>query len=151
MKKIKNLLVKNAVVPVQWNLAVTEDIEWHNAVIIATAMSRGVDVSKLWDGTILFIDDFPSVKLKQRPYTFKGFSDTVSTKTQTPQPAGFSESFTGFTLGESSYIFGGFQDNSDVKIITNEKEAFAENVTSFTLTGGGLTISSFNDNMEVEK
>lgn len=55
MEKITSVGYKNVSIPIHWGLNIS-DIDWHNAVVMATIMSRRMDVSRLWDGTI-YIDE----------------------------------------------------------------------------------------------
>lgn len=150
MKKIRYISVKNRVIPVQWNLSVTENIDWHDAVIMATVMSRGTDVSKLWNGTIVILEEIPKLILKQEKVYLNDIEIRPAGKTQVPVPADFGVNISGFALNSPKVTLEGIVEDLNAELLTHYRETFTEAVRSCNLQPPKVELSETNDTVTVE-
>ncbi len=145
MKKIRYISVKNRVIPVQWNLTVTDNIDWHDAVIMATIMSRGTDISKLWNGTIVIIEEIPKFILDSDKVYLKDIEIRPSGEAQVPVPTGFGVSIGGFVLDPPKVSLGDISENINAEILTHYRENFTEPLASFNLNPPKVKLTEVND------
>lgn len=150
MKKIRYISVKNRVIPIQWNLTVTDNIDWHDAVIMATIMSRGTDISKLWNGTIVIIEEIPKLVLDTKKVYLNDIEVRPSGKTQAPVPAGFGVNIGGFTLAPPRVSLRDISESINAEILTHYRENFTEVTASFNLNPPKAKLSGINDTVLTE-
>ena len=86
----------------------TADIEMGG--IIATISGNGFVGEVDWDGTIEIEEKFKGIELGNSGIKTGNFSEAVSTKVKGPEPAGFSEVFSGITLSNSLIQIAGMKE-----------------------------------------
>ena len=149
MRKIVAVGIDNKTIPIQWNKNVT-NVEWHNAAVMATIMSRRLDAAKLWDGTIMMVQEIPTFVLEDKNVYLNDIYIRPLGKTQIPVPASFGVNIGGFVLNPPKATFEGVTENLNAELLTHYRENFTELLAPFTLQPTKAELSEINDTITIE-